>query len=145
MWVVTRARLREFWESRKTENETRDAENFLSTWHKIAEKAIWANWGELKQTFGTADRAGNCTIFDAGNNRYRVIGRVNFDKGKIYILKVMDHEEYDKKVETGRHRGKPKWFVDCGCGQPPPTPPPIKKYKQATKAARTVPRRKGRA
>jgi mRNA interferase HigB len=142
MWVVSIARLRDFWKSRKTEAEREDARHFLSIWHKIAEKATWANWGELKQTFGTADRAGTCVIFDAGNNRYRIIGRVFFNSGKLYILKVMDHEEYDKKVESGRYKGKAKWFADCRCDQPPPAPGPVNKRRQATRSSKPVPRRK---
>ena len=34
-------------------------------------------------------------VFDIGNNRYRLIGRV-FYPHKHYVLRVMDHEEYDR-------------------------------------------------
>ena len=53
---------------------------------------------------------GNCVVFDVGNNRYRLIGRVNYARGIVYVLTVMDHAEYDK----GR------WIGDCGCHEPPP-------------------------
>ena len=65
----------------------------------------------LKQTFGSADQVGNCIVFDVGNNRFRLIGRVFYRAGRLYILSVMDHQEYDK----GR------WVDDCGCYEPPPT------------------------
>lgn len=35
---------------------------------------------------------------------------MNYAKGIVYILKVMDHAEYD--------RGR--WVNDCGCREPPP-------------------------
>jgi len=49
-------------------------------------------------------------VFDVGNNRYRLIGRVNYARGIVYVLKVMDHAEYDKN----------RWPDDCGCHKPPP-------------------------
>ncbi len=128
MRVISRARLRSFWKSRT--NDAKVAENTLSAWHKIAESVTWANWGELKQTFGTADRVGNCTVFDVGNNQFRVIGRVFFDKGRLYILDVMDHAEYDRKD----NKGKPRWIDRCGCHEPPPT-------TKRTSAKRASPRR----
>jgi mRNA interferase HigB len=84
---------------------------------KLARNAEWANFGVLKQTFGTADQVGNCVVFDVGNNRYRLIGRVNYRKGIVYILRPMDHTEYD--------RGR--WVDDCGCHKPPPAKPAMVK------------------
>jgi mRNA interferase HigB len=88
-------------------------------WYKVAKQAGWENFAQLKQTFGSADWVGNCVVFDVGNNRYRLIGRVNFRKYIIYVLKVMDHKEYDKG----------SWAEECGCHQPPPkmTPPLVPK------------------
>jgi mRNA interferase HigB len=80
------------------------------SWFKLASKAEWANFGELKQTFGSADVVGNCVVFDVGNNRFRLISRVMFESGIIYVLKPMDHLDYDKK----------RWVEDCGCHKPPP-------------------------
>jgi mRNA interferase HigB len=87
----------------------------LSAWYKIASKAEWANLTGLKRTFGPADQVGNCVVFDIGNNRYRLIGRVFYPR-KLYVLRVMDHEEYDRVP----------WASQCGCHSPPPkrrTPP----------------------
>ncbi len=108
MLVNSRKRLVEFWESRKHDAEI--AKRDLTAWFKVAEKAAWPNFGALKQTFGSADAVGNCVVFDVGNNRFRLIGRVIYPKGRLYVLKVMDHREYDK----GR------WEDECGCHQPPP-------------------------
>jgi mRNA interferase HigB len=120
--VISKRKLREFRESRKGDSGI--AERDLSVWYKLAKNAEWANFGALKQTFGSADQVGNCVVYDVGNNRFRLIGRVNYAKGIIYVLKVMDHLEYDKKV----------WVDECGCHKPPPKEP------AAAKEAR--PRRK---
>jgi mRNA interferase HigB len=106
--VISKRRLREFWQARKSDAEV--AERDLSTWLKLAKNAAWALFAELKQTFGSADQVGNCVVFDVGNNRWRLIGRVNYRKGIVYVLRVMDHAEYDKN----------RWIEECGCYRPPP-------------------------
>jgi len=106
MRVISRSRLRSFWE---TWRNRADAERALSAWYKIASKVEWANFAGLKQTFGSADQVGNCVVFDIGNNRYRLIGRV-FYPHKLYVLRVMDHEEYDRVP----------WASQCECHSPPP-------------------------
>ncbi len=130
VWVIAKSHLRRFWESRKEDSEV--ARRDLLTWFKLAESADWANFGALKQTFGSADQVGNCVIFDVGNNRFRLIGRVFYAAGKLYVLKVMDHQEYDK----GR------WIDDCGCYEPPPRKPPRVKESRAPEAR--TPRRRTR-
>jgi mRNA interferase HigB len=123
--VISKRRLRQFWESRKQGSE--NAERDLSAWYKLAKNAAWANFGSLKQTFGSADQVGNCVVFDVGNNRFRLIGRVNYVRGIIYILRVMDHAEYDKKL----------WVDQCGCHKPPPKKPAMtKKAPRREKPAR---------
>ena len=111
MRIISRRRLREFWKARK--KNSAEAERDLSTWYKLAKRAEWDNFAALRQTFGSADQVGNCVVFDVGNNRFRLIGRVNYAKGIIYVLRVMDHAEYDKN----------RWSDDCGCHKPPPKKP----------------------
>ena len=106
--VIKRPTLAQFWESRK--EDSRQAEQDLTAWYKIAKKAAWKDFGALKQTFGSADQVGNCVVFDVGNNRYRLIGQVKYGSinpkmGILFVRKVMDHKEYDKKL----------WVKQCGC------------------------------
>jgi mRNA interferase HigB len=54
-------------------------------------------------------------VFDVGNNRFRLVGRINYQKGIVYVLRVMDHTEYDKN----------RWPDECGCFRPSP-------YKQSS-------------
>ena len=108
MRIISKARLRRFWEDDK--GDSRVAERDLTAWLRVAKKNTWNNFGELRQTFGSADQVGNCVVFDVGNNRFRLIGRVNYRRKIIYVLRVMDHKEYDKS----------DWAEDCGCHRPPP-------------------------
>ncbi len=108
MRVISKKRLRQFWEVRKSDSGI--AERYLSAWHDTVKKVEWDNFASLRQTFGSADQVVNCVVFDVGNNRFRLIGRINYAKGIIYVLKVMDHAEYDKQL----------WIDHCGCHEPPP-------------------------
>ncbi len=120
MRVISKKRLEPFWEARKTDSEI--AERDLTAWYKLARKARWNNFGSLRQTFGAADQVGNCVIFDVGNNRFRLIGRINYARGIIYVLKVLDHAENDKTL----------WIDRCGCHQPPPKRPVVAKKASPT-------------
>jgi mRNA interferase HigB len=108
--VLSKPALVKFWESRK--GDSREAKRDLTVWHTEAKNANWKDFGSLKQTFGSADQVGNCVVFDVGNNRYRLIGRINYRYGMLYVLTVMDHKEYDKGL----------WIELCGCNTPPPKP-----------------------
>lgn len=112
MRVITRKTLKEFWTVEKA------AEEPLRDWERKVRSNDWMNWGELKQTFGSADRVGYCTIFDVGNNKYRLIARVVFEKRRVFVLKVMTHAEYDRKDPRNKRRSL--WENECRCHQPPP-------------------------
>ncbi len=108
MRVISEKRLREFWESRK--GDSRVARQDLGAWTKLAKSVDWENFAAVRRTFGSADQVGNCVVFDVGNNRFRLIGRVNYAAGIVYVLAVMDHRDYDKR----------RWIKDCGCDRPQP-------------------------
>jgi mRNA interferase HigB len=125
MRIISKRRLREFWESRKHDRGI--AERDISTWHKLAKNCKWSSFASLKQTFGSADQVGNCVVFDVGNNRLRLIARINYARSIVYVLRVMDHQEYDKGF----------WVTDCGCHNPPP-----RKTKADVKSHRSVRKRR---
>ena len=132
MRVISNRTLREFWKCRKNDSEI--AERYLVAWRKVAEHVEWSSFSSLKQTFGSADQVGNCVVFDVGNNRYRLIDRVNYARGIVYVLKVMDHAEYDKK----------RWADDCGCHSPPPKRPATAKKANPRSAPTRSEHKKGR-
>jgi mRNA interferase HigB len=68
----------------------------LSNWLVIARKARWRNFAELREDFGSADQVGRRTVFNIAGNKYRLIGRVNYQTQKVFILRIMKHAEYLK-------------------------------------------------
>lgn len=108
MRVISKKRLREFWQ---TPNNA-SAEGPLTAWYNVVngKTTDWQGWGDVRAMYGTADTVGNCVVFDIGGNKWRLITRIHYPSHVVCVLKVMTHEEYDKK----------KWIKDCGCMSPPP-------------------------
>ena len=116
MRIISRSRLRDFWQSRT--DDRKQAERDLAAWYAVAAKGRWKNFGALRQTLGSTDKVGRCYVFDVGNNRFRLIARIFFETGTMYILKVMDHREYDRN----------RWPEERECHEPPPTKkPPVRR------------------
>ena len=108
MRVISKARLKQFWESSGRE----DAEGSLRAWftHVNSKTVSWQSWGDVRASFGNASIVGNCVVFNIGGNKYRLIARVLYASQKVFVLKVMTHREYDEN----------KWKEECGCFAPPP-------------------------
>jgi mRNA interferase HigB len=73
----------------------------LEDWFGITLQATWRNFAEVKATFGQTDQATvasgqSVCVFDIGGNKFRLIAFVSYAKGKVYVLRVMTHREYDK-------------------------------------------------
>jgi len=82
-----------------------DAAAPLEDWYKIAVAARWQNLNEVRATFPHADLVGECTVFNIGGNKYRLVTIIIYAVKRVYIRFVMTHAEYD--------RGR--WKHDCGC------------------------------
>ena len=90
MHVISRKALRQFWEKHP------DSENALARWFKIMQRNEFANLNALRATFPTADQVGDLIVFNIGGNKYRLIASIHFNRGKVYIRRVLTHSEYDK-------------------------------------------------
>jgi mRNA interferase HigB len=106
--IISKARLRLFWAS----PGCKAAEGPLRAWYThVSKKAVaWHSWTDVKADFSKASLVGNCTVFNVGGNKYRLVTRILFASQKVFILKVMTHRDYDDE----------KWKGECGCFAPPP-------------------------
>src|SRR5262249_11838612 len=116
MRVISKARLTRFWALPGHE----DAEGPLRAWYtQVNSRTVsWQAWGDVKASFPSASLVGDCVVFNVGGNKYRLISCIRYATGKVFVLKVMTHGEYDED----------KWKGECGCFEPPPPP---KKKKTA--------------
>jgi mRNA interferase HigB len=97
MRIITERKLKEFW----TENEV--AETVLRDWIRTVRFADWKTSADVKKTFNSVNVYKNCTIFDVGGNKYRIIAKVEYQMHLVFIRFVLNHSEYDEK----------KWQSDC--------------------------------
>ena len=91
MHIITRVRLKEFWEKHP------NAETSLRLWYKLTSPAQWQNFVKLRQVFPSADQVNNLTVFNIGGNNYRLITLVDYEYKKVFIRHVLTHAEYDKQ------------------------------------------------
>ncbi len=89
MRVLSRRRLREFWE------EHPDSQAPLDAWHKFA---------DLKADYATADLVGPYVVINIGGNKYRLILEIFFESGVLLVRHVLTHKEYD----LGQWKEQPK-------------------------------------
>ena len=127
MRVISHKRLKDFYERA---DSPRGADRHLNAWYEIVLGERWHNFAELRGRFQSADVVGDCIVFDVWNNRLRLIARVRYvtddnPGGRVYILAVMTHAEYDENT----------WPDDCGCHTKPPEKKarPVKKQRKKSK------------
>ncbi len=91
MHVISRRTLSDFW-ARHT-----DAEESLSAWFKEAENASWRSFSDIKERFNSADvLPGNRVVFNIKGNTYRLVVKIHYNKGIVYIRFAGTHSEYNK-------------------------------------------------
>jgi mRNA interferase HigB len=90
MRVISRKKLREFWELYLK------ARTPLDAWYQVAKRAKWENFAEVRQTFNSADVVGRFVVFNIGGNKYRLIAVIHYNRGKVFIRHVLTHTEYDE-------------------------------------------------
>lgn len=98
MRVISKKRLREFWLVNPA------AQLPLDNWYRVAKKATWQSIAEVRAVFPHADAAYDCTVFNIGGNKYRLIVELRYDRQVIYVKHVLTHKDYDQGA----------WKKDCG-------------------------------
>lgn len=94
MRVISRRALREFRERHP------DARLPLTHWWKVACRADWRSFADVRATFRSADQmrinGKIIVIFNIHGNAYRLAAAIHYDRGKVFIREVMTHREYDR-------------------------------------------------
>jgi mRNA interferase HigB len=74
----------------------------LREWYKLTSGANWRYFSDVRATFGQTDLARvksgqTVCVFDIGGNKFRLAAFISYAKGKVYVLRVMTHKEYDNQ------------------------------------------------
>lgn len=89
--IIARRTLREFFE------KYQDSEGPLEAWYAEARKADWKSPAQIKEQYRNASfLKDNRVIFNIGGNKYRLIVKIQYDFGIIFIRFIGTHGQYDQ-------------------------------------------------
>ncbi|TGN03353.1 type II toxin-antitoxin system HigB family toxin [Leptospira dzoumogneensis] len=89
--IISRSTLVEFWKKHPK------AKDPLSAWYEEAKKSFWTEPKIIKERYRSADfLPGNRVVFNIGGNNYRIIVKIEYKFGGVFIRFVGTHSEYDK-------------------------------------------------
>lgn len=91
MHIITQKTLRMAWE------QYPDAEIPLRRWYTEMKNLNFQNFVELCQRHPSADQVGRLTVFNSKGNHYRLVVRMDYTYGKVFVRRFMTHAEYDRE------------------------------------------------
>ena len=91
MRVISRKKLKEFWEKHP------DARQSLQAWYVDAKHADWKTPTDIKNIYNNVSLlANNRVVFNIKGNKYRLVVAAQYKYRIIYIRFIGSHREYDK-------------------------------------------------
>ena len=89
--MAARSTLREFCAAHE------DAKAALEAWFHEAVAAKWAGPSDIKQRYPSADvLPGNRMVFNIKGNSYRLVVKIHYNTGIVFIRFLGTHADYDK-------------------------------------------------
>jgi mRNA interferase HigB len=93
--MIARSTLREFCAAHA------DAKAALEAWFHEAAAAKWAGPADIKHRYPSADvLPGNRIVFNIKGNSYRLVVKIHYSTGIVFIRFVGTHADYDKVDAT---------------------------------------------
>ena len=91
MRIFSKRTLQRFWRRHP------DAENALNDWYDQVSEDRWHSPADLLRRYRRASIVGSDrAVFRIRGNRYRLVARVNYRVGHVYIRFIGTHSEYDR-------------------------------------------------
>ncbi len=91
MRVIAKKTLRDFWTKHP------DCEQQLKAWYGEAEDAKWKGPNDIKKDYPNVSfLVDNRIVFNIKGNNYRLIVKINYAYGMVWIRFVGTHAMYDK-------------------------------------------------
>ena len=91
MRVFSKGTLRDFWERH------RDAQSALDEWYRVTRRAAWRRPADIRARYADASFVGSDrVVFNIKGNAYRLVVRVNYQWGEVYIRFIGTHARYDR-------------------------------------------------
>lgn len=91
MRIIKRKTLSDYWVKHA------DIKPSLQAWFAEAQNASWKSSDEIVKSYPYADPVGdNRVVFNIKGNSYRLIVKIHYNTGVIFIRFIGTHAEYDK-------------------------------------------------
>lgn len=91
MRIISKRTLRDFWEAHP------DSEQALKAWHADVLHSTWKRPIDITRIYATARPIKNeRVVFEIKGNQYRLIVRVNYQRGLVFIRFIGTHAQYDR-------------------------------------------------
>ena len=91
MRVIAKKTLRDYWVKHP------DCEQQLKAWYQESKDAKWKSPKDIKRDYPSASiLPGSRVVFKIKGNHYRLIVRINFDYGMVWIRFIGTNAVYDK-------------------------------------------------
>jgi mRNA interferase HigB len=88
--IIAKKILREFW------GKHNDCEQQLKSWYDEASKSTWKAPRDIKKEYPSASfLEDNRAVFNIKGNHYRLIVKINYAFGMVWVRFVGTHAEYD--------------------------------------------------
>ena len=91
MHVLSYSTLREF------AARHHDAKEPLNAWYGIVKRARYETPKDVREDFGSASfLSRNRVVFNIGGNKYRLVVKMEYHRGEVYVRHVVTHQDYDE-------------------------------------------------
>ena len=78
--------------------KSRDVQSEVLAWYRVARKADWASFADVRSHFSDADLVGELLVFNIRQNRYRLVVFPVFSRARLYVKALLSHKEYDREA-----------------------------------------------
>ncbi len=93
MRIISKKKITRFWKI----PEYQDSEEALKAWYAEAKAANWRTPTDIKAKYGSASIIkNNRVVFNIAGNKYRLVVKIHYNTGIIFIRFVGTHKEYGK-------------------------------------------------
>ena len=66
-------------------------------WRRFVKQAEWKCFNDIKKDFQSADViSGNRVVFNVKGNHYRIVVKIHYNTGFVFVRFIGTHAEYDK-------------------------------------------------
>ena len=69
----------------------------LTEWYKMARKAEWTRFEDVRNDYHSADQVGQVLVFSVAWNNFRLITTIDYPTKRIFVKALLTHKEYDRE------------------------------------------------